>query len=114
MTLAAAADPLHIEVASAEAAYDQRTGEPVISFKMTPSSARAFAELTTQNVGRKAAILIDGRVVSAPVIREPILGGSGQVSGHFSAQEARDIALRLSSGAAKMEIEIVADDNSSK
>jgi len=55
-----------------------------------------------------------GRMVSAPVIREPILGGSGQVSGHFSAQEARDIALRLSSGAAKMEIEIVADDNSSK
>jgi preprotein translocase subunit SecD len=70
--------------------------------------------LTTHNVGRKAAILIDGRMVSAPVIREPILGGSGQVSGHFSAQEARDIALRLSSGAAKMEIEIVADDNSSK
>jgi len=114
MTLAAAADPLRIEVASAEAAYDQRTGEPVISFKMTSSSARAFAELTAHNVGRKAAILIDGRMVSAPVIREPILGGSGQVSGHFSAEEARDIALRLSSGAAKMEIEIVADDGSSK
>jgi len=111
MTLAAAADPLHIEVASAEAAYVQRTGEPVVSFKMTSSSARAFAELTAHNVGRKAAILIDGRMVSAPVIREPILGGSGQV---FSAEEARDIALRLSSGAAKMEIEIVADDNSSK
>jgi preprotein translocase subunit SecD len=105
---------LHIEVASAERAYDLRTGEPVISFTMTSSSARAFAELTGRNVGRKAAILIDGRMVSAPVIREPILGGSGQVSGHFSPEEAREIALRLSSGAAKMEIAIVPDDGPGK
>jgi preprotein translocase subunit SecD len=110
----AVAEPLHIEVASAALAYDQRTGEPVISFRMTSSSARAFAELTYQNVGRKAAILIDGHMVSAPVIREPILGGAGQVSGHFSPEEAREIALRLSSGAAKMEIEIVPDDSSGK
>jgi preprotein translocase subunit SecD len=110
----AVAEPLHIEVASAERAYDQRTGEPVISFRMTASSARAFAELTRQNVGRKVAILIDGRMVIAPVIREPILGGSGQVSGHFSPEEAREIALRLSSSAAKMEIEIVPDDSPGK
>jgi preprotein translocase subunit SecD len=110
----AVAGPLHVEVASAAHAYDPRTGDPVISFKMTSSSARAFAELPAHNVGRKAAILIDGRMVSAPVIREPILGGSGQVSGHFGPEEAREVALRLSSGAAKMEIEIVADDSSGK
>jgi preprotein translocase subunit SecD len=81
---------------------------------MTLSSARAFAELTRQNVGRKVAILIDGRVFSAPVIREPILGGSAQVSGHFSPEEAREIALRLSSGAARMEMEIVPDGSPGK
>jgi preprotein translocase subunit SecD len=108
------AEPLAIEVAYAEQAYDQRTGEPVVSFRMTASSARAFAELTRDNVGRTAAILIDGRVMTKPVIREPILGGSGQISGHFSFEQAREIALRLSSGAAKMEIEIVPDQSSGK
>ena len=110
----AVAEPLHIEVASAKRAYDLRTGEPVISFAMTSPSARAFAQLTLKNVGRKVAIIIDGHMFSAPVIREPILGGSGQVSGHFSPEEAEEISLRLSSGAAKMEMEILPDDSPGK
>jgi len=108
------AETIPIEVAVAQQAYDQRTGEPVISFTMSPSSARAFAELTKNNVGRQAAILIDGRRISAPVIREPILGGAGQISGHLSFEEAREMAIRLSSGAAKMEIAIVPDDGGAK
>jgi SecD/SecF fusion protein len=103
------AEPLTLEVARAAQAFDQRTGEPIVSFTMTESSRRLFADFTAQNVGRKAAIRVDGRVVMKPVIREPILGGAGQLSGGFSVDEAKDIADRLSSGAARMEVEAVAD-----
>jgi preprotein translocase subunit SecD len=104
-----AAEPLKLEVAHAILAFDRRTGEPVVSFTLTESSRRLFADFTAQNVGRKGAILVDGRVVTKPVIREPILGGAGQISGGFSVDEAKDIADRLSSGAARMEVEAVAD-----
>ena len=107
ITGAAVAAPLKVEVASVQAAYDQRTNEPVITFTMSDSSRKAFAELTRANVGRKLAIRIDGKTVSEPVIREPILGGAGQIAGRFTIQQARDIAARLSAGTAKLEVEIV-------
>jgi preprotein translocase subunit SecD len=105
----AIAEPLRIELSGASLAFDKRTGRPVVAFRMTSRSAHAFAELTAANVGRKAAMLIDGRVVSAPIIREPILGGAGQIYGNFTADEARDMADRLASGKATLTIEIVAD-----
>ena len=74
---------------------------------MSPASQKSFTELTQKNVGRKLAIRVDGQILSAPVIREPILGGSGQISGHFTEQQARDIAARLSSGKSKLEFDIV-------
>jgi len=107
MTATVTAEPLAIEVVDAQAAYDQRTSDPVISFRMSPTSARAFAQFTQANVGRKFALRVDGKTVSEPVIREPILGGSGQISGHFTAEQARDIATRLLSGKSKLEMEIV-------
>jgi preprotein translocase subunit SecD len=104
---AAAAEPLAIEVVDAQAGFDQRTSEPVISFKMSPDSQRSFAAFTQANVGHKVALRIDGKTVSEPAIREPILGGSGQISGHFTAEQARDIAAKLISGKSKLEMEIV-------
>ena len=103
----AAAEPIVIEIASAEVGFDQRTSEPVVSFRMTEASQRLFAELTSKNVGRKAEIRVDGRALTAPVIREPILGGSGQISAGFKLDEAKELADRLSSGRARMEIEAV-------
>jgi preprotein translocase subunit SecD len=103
----AAAEPLAIEVIDAQVAYDQRNSEPLVAFKMSAASGKAFGELSSNNVGRKLAIRVDGQVVSSPVIREPIFGGAGQISGHFTAQQARDMAAGLSSGAAKLEFEIV-------
>ena len=94
-----------IEVADASPAFDQRTGEPLIAFRMTEASARLFAGLTLRNVGKVLTIRVDGRVVSKPVVREPILGGSGQILGGFSVEQARDIAARLASGKAKLEFE---------
>jgi preprotein translocase subunit SecD len=98
----ASAEPLVIQVADASVAFDQRTGEPVISFRMQPASTQQFAELTARSVGKVLAIKVDGRVLSRPVVREPILGGVGQISGGFT----RDLAARLASGAAKLEFEV--------
>jgi preprotein translocase subunit SecD len=104
----AAAEPIMFDIAQAEVAYDQRTGEPLVSFRFTPASARKFAEFTLQNVGHPAEMRVDGKALSRPVIREPIMGGNGQISGHLSVQEARDLAARLSSGT-QLEIEAMAN-----
>ncbi len=79
--------------------FDQRTNEPVVSFRFDNQGARRFAQITQENVGRPFAIVLDKRVISAPVIREPILGGTRQISGSFSVGEANDLALLLRAGA---------------
>ncbi len=86
------------DLVDAQAAFDQRTNEPVITFKFNTAGTRRFAQVTQENVGRPFAIVIDNAVVSAPVIREPILGSSGQISGSFTAQEANDLAILLRAG----------------
>jgi preprotein translocase subunit SecD len=100
---AAAAEPLMFDIAQAELAYDQRTGEPLVSFRFTPDSARKFAQLTQQNVGHVIEMRVDGKVLS-----RPILQNSGQISGPLNAQEARDLAARLLSGT-QLEIEAMAN-----
>jgi preprotein translocase subunit SecD len=102
-----AAESIAVQVTSAEVAFDRRTNEPLISFRMSEKSTQMFGELTSRNVGKKLAIRVDGRTISAPVIREPILGGSGQISGDLSREDAKAIADRLSSGKANLVFEIV-------
>jgi preprotein translocase subunit SecD len=102
----AAAEPITIEVVGAQLSYDQRTGEPIVGFRMSKASAIVFAQFTQQNVGRTVELRVDGKTVSAPIIREPILGGWGQLSANFTSQQARDLAARLSSGQSKLEIEL--------
>ena len=104
MPAGATAEPIVLEIESASARYDLRTSEPIVAFAMKPASQRLFADFTAKNVGRKTEIRVDGRLVGSPVIREPIVGGSGQISNKFTAEEARDIAARLSSGRSKLEI----------
>jgi preprotein translocase subunit SecD len=101
------AEPLSLEIERASAGFDQRTREPVITFVMKDESKRAFGELTRKNVGRAMEFRIDGRAIMTPVIREPILGGSGQVVGRFTVDEAREIAQRLQAGTSRLEVEIV-------
>ena len=72
---------------------------PVVSFRFDSVGGRRFGQATTENVGRPFAIILDDKVISAPVIREPILGGTGIISGSFSVQEAQDLALLLRAGA---------------
>ena len=79
--------------------YCQRFDQPVVSFRFNTKGAERFAKLTRDNVGRPFAIILDEKVVSYPRINEPILGGSGQISGNFSTQETNDLAVVLRSGA---------------
>ena len=104
--LSAIAQPTQLEVAAASLGFDRRTSEPVVTFRMTPASAKLFAELTSKNVGRPMAIIVDGRVILKTVIREPILGGSGQISGNLTPDDAKALAERLASGKARLEVEV--------
>jgi preprotein translocase subunit SecD len=74
-------------------------GEPVVSFRFDAAGGKRFGDATTDNVGRLLAIVLDKQVISAPRIREPILGGSGVITGNFTVPEARDLALLLRAGA---------------
>ncbi len=83
----------------ARAGFDQRTNEPIVSFRFDSLGARQFADITTKNVNRPFAIVLDGKVLSAPVIREPITGGSGQISGSFTVQDTVVLSALLRAGA---------------
>ncbi|PPR24091.1 MAG: hypothetical protein CFH39_00185 [Alphaproteobacteria bacterium MarineAlpha10_Bin2] len=73
--------------------------QAVVSFRFDASGAKKFGRVTQENVGRPFAIVLDGKVISAPVIREAILGGSGIISGNFNTQSAKELALLLRAGA---------------
>ena len=87
------------DLTDAQTAFDPRSGEPVVSFKFNSTGSRKFAQATTENVGQPFAIVLDNEVISAPVIREPITGGQGQISGNFTVQSANDLAILLRAGA---------------
>src|SRR6266853_489271 len=76
-----------------------QNNEPVVSFRFDAAGAKRFGDATRENVGKPFAIVLDNKVISAPVIREPILGGSGIISGSFTTQTASDLALLLRAGA---------------
>lgn len=94
-------------LADAHAGFDPRSGEPVVNFRFDEAGARRFAEITTQNVGRPFAIVLDGRILSAPVIREPITGGAGQISGRFSVAEAGVLSALLRAGALPAPLKVI-------
>ena len=83
----------------AKAGFDPQTHQPVVNFSFDSSGAKRFADITEANVGRPFAIVLDGKVLSAPVIREPITGGSGQISGSFSVQDTVVLSALLRAGA---------------
>ncbi len=95
------------DLTDAQPGFDQRTAEPIVSFRFNTSGARKFAQATQENVGKPFAIVLDNEVISAPVIREPILGGSGQISGSFTVQGANDLAILLRAGALPAPLTII-------
>jgi protein-export membrane protein SecD len=95
------------DLTDARAATNPQTGEWVVDFSFNSVGARRFADVTRNNVGHPFAIVLDNKVISAPVIREPITGGSGQISGRFTAQQATDLALLLRAGALPAPLTVV-------
>jgi preprotein translocase subunit SecD len=87
------------DLASARVSIDQTTSEPYVSLEFNPAGAKAFAEITEANVGRRLAIILDGNVHSAPSIRERIPSGHAQITGGFTTEEATDLAIVLRAGA---------------
>lgn len=83
----------------ARVAFDQQNNQPIINFTLNSEGARIFGDYTGANVGKRLAIVLDGKVYSAPRINERIGGGSGQISGGFTIEEASDVAIALRSGA---------------
>jgi preprotein translocase subunit SecD len=84
---------------NATAGQDSRTNQPVVNFRFDSLGGKKFGDVTRANVNRRFAIVLDGKIISAPVIREAILGGSGQISGRFTFKSAQDLALVLRAGA---------------
>jgi preprotein translocase subunit SecD len=91
---------------NSEASFDQNN-MPVVTTEFDASGARRFAKLTTEHVNERFAIVLDDKVLSAPTIREPIPGGRGQISGNFTLQSAKDLAVLLRSGALPAPLEVI-------
>ncbi len=91
----------------AHTSYDPQSGEPVVAFRFNNTGSRKFGDITTANVGKAFAIVLDNKVITAPIIRSPIIGGSGIISGSFTTQSANDLSLLLRAGALPAPLTII-------
>lgn len=94
------------QIIDAQVAFDQ-SNQPIINFTLNSSGARIFGEFTANNIGKRLAVVLDGKVYSAPNIRERIGGGSGQISGGFTLVEAGNVAIALRSGALPASVKLL-------
>ncbi|WP_288485852.1 protein translocase subunit SecD [uncultured Novosphingobium sp.] len=95
------------QLTDARQAFDPKSNAPVVSITFNTAGGAKFAQLTTENVNKPFAIVLDDKILSAPNINEPILGGSAQISGSFSVQEATQLAIALRSGALPVDLKVV-------
>ncbi len=95
------------DLTDAQPGFDSRTNEPIVNFRFNIRGGKRFGEVTTLNVGKLFAIVLDGKVISAPRILTPITGGSGQISGQFTVQGANDLSVLLRAGALPAKLTIV-------
>jgi protein-export membrane protein SecD len=91
----------------AQPRMNNQTNETVVSFTLDRVGAKRFGKATSKNIGRQLAIILDGKIISAPVIRDTIASGSGQISGGFTFQSATDLSLLLRSGALPAPLNII-------
>ena len=99
------ADKLSLRVTKAQVEFDSRTSEPVLSVSLNAESKQALTQFTRANVGRQMRVSVNGKVLTSPVIQEPITGSIIQISGGFEIQEATNLANSLSAGNATVDIE---------
>lgn len=94
-------------IRDAQLAFAQETGQPVVNFKLDREGARLFGQMTQNNIGRQLAVVLDQQVITAPVIRSVIAGGSGEISGSFTSAQANDLALLLRAGALPAPLRVI-------
>ena len=92
------------DLVDSQPAFDQQSGQPAVTFRFNPAGARDFGNYTAANVGAPFAIVLDEEVISAPVIRQAITGGSGQITGNFTVEESTELAVLLRAGALPAEM----------
>ncbi len=95
------------DLTDSQPGFDSQNGQPIITFRFNQSGAKKFGAFTQANVGRPFAIVLDDKVLSAPVIQTAILGGTGQISGSFTVESANALAVQLRSGALPAKLTIV-------
>ncbi|HMS21967.1 protein translocase subunit SecD [uncultured Sphingorhabdus sp.] len=91
----------------AQQSFDSQDNQPVVNIQFDGEGGQRFARMTQQNTGKLFAIILDGQVISAPRINEPILGGSSQISGSFTVESANQLAIALNSGALPVDLKVV-------
>ncbi len=91
----------------AASAFDPETGQPMVTFAFDRQGGTAFGQITATNIGQRFAIVLDGKVLTAPVIQTAIPGGQGRITGDFTAAEAQTLAVLLTSGALPASLEVI-------
>lgn len=91
--------------------FDQNTGQPVVSLEFSSEGGKKFADITSRNVGKLVAIFLDQRMISSPVVEEPITSGDAIIRGQFTVDEAKDLSIKLNAGALPAPIKIIEQRN---
>jgi protein-export membrane protein SecD len=95
------------DLTDAQPGFDQNSGQPDVNFTFNLRGGQRFGQVTSENVGRPFAIVLDGKIISAPVIRSPITGGRGQITGNFTVKEADNLSVLLRAGALPAKLTVV-------
>ena len=95
------------DLVDAQPGFDSRSGEPDVNFRFNLRGGQRFGQVTSDNVGRPFAIVLDGKVISAPRILGPITGGSGQITGNFTVEQADNLAVLLRAGALPAKLTVI-------
>lgn len=95
------------DLAESSVTFDQNTGKPAVSLTFTKEGGDKFAKITGDNVGKPVAIVLDNEVISAPNVQEKIVGGTAQITGSFTLDEAKNLSIQLNAGALPVPVKVV-------
>ena len=95
------------DLSSAEVVFDRNTGKPSISIQFTKEGGEKFAAITKRNVGKQLPIILDNEIIQQPVVQEEILGGAAQITGNYTLEEAKQVAVQLNAGALPVPVSLV-------
>lgn len=99
------------DLQSASVVFDNQTGKPAISLQFTSDGGQKFADITGRNIGKALPIVLDNQIISAPVVSEKITGGQAQITGSFTIDEAKQLAIQLNAGALPVPVNLVSENS---